>query len=90
MQGLIKHRYLFSNLTTHASATFPYRFGGIPPKRNNLNIQSFVEASFGKETPEGFKEAYLAVLHALKDKDKDMLANVMSPVMTRNIQFGTY
>lgn len=69
------------------SCKYPYIFGGIPAKSNSVLISEFCNRVFGKETTEGFKQAYLAVLAALRDKDKPFLDQIMEKNLTRELAF---
>ena len=72
------NKYCFSRIVQHTkNDKFPYKFGGIPIKNNNLHQEMMMKKVFGDDILEGFKGAYLSTLGALQENDQEFLMNIL-------------
>lgn len=55
------------------NSKYPYKFGGIETTNRLHDHSAIVKRMFGQDVFTGFEQAYLAILSALKDKDKSFL-----------------
>jgi hypothetical protein len=66
----ISTKFPYSFKFSTNKTTYPYKFGGIRLELELFPHFHWIERFFGKDTLEGFKEAYLSILDALMRKDK--------------------
>ena len=80
--------YLFSrNITKQTNSRIPYKFGGVPAQPSNPVQEMMIKRAFGDHVIDGFKQAYLSSLSAIREKDSEFLKNIMEGGLTENIEY---
>lgn len=80
-------KFCFGQVSKITDSRYPYKFGGIDKTNHAFDHLMVIKRMFGPDVLTGFQQAYLAILGALKDKDKSFLQTNLESQLANNIEF---